>query len=175
MKRKGDVVVCLALVALFAAALVAAQGFRAQARLFPVSIAVAGLGFALLQLVLELRRTTTPPIRDAPVVPFTSEDTDDEEGPSPEEISPATRTRRTFIVFGWVLLFTASAWLIGFMPSVPLYMLAYLRIDARESWRTSVAFAVAAGAFFYGLFGVAVRIPFDEGFLVTLVLDNLGW
>ena len=50
----------VALVLLFAWALFEAQGFRAQARLFPVAIGVAGLALALLHLVVELRRPAEP-------------------------------------------------------------------------------------------------------------------
>jgi hypothetical protein len=175
------VLFCLALVALFAWTLATAQGFRAQARLFPTIIAAVGLGFALLQLVLEVRKTVVTPTGAEPAVqfvppavPFVPIEEDEDAGTATPELPPNVRRQRTLAILGWVLIFAGAAWLIGFTPSVLLCVLAYLRIDARESWRTSIIYAVACGGIFYGLFERAIRIPFEEGFLVTLLLDNLA-
>lgn len=193
MRLNGGVVSCLALVALFAGALIAAQGwwpifwttpptpwgFRSQARLFPTVIAAAGLGFALLQLVLEVRKAAPPTSAEPsvpfgpPAVPFVPIEEDEEAVPTAPELPPGVRRQRILAILAWVLIFAGAAWLIGFTPSVLLCVLAYVRIDARESWRRSIIYALACGGVFYGLFERAIRIPFDEGFLVTLLLDYL--
>lgn len=174
MRLNARVLFCLALVALFAWTLATAQGFRAQARLFPTIIAAVGLGFALLQLVLEVRKTTAAPTGAEPAVPFVPIEEDEDAASATTELPPSVRRQRTLAILGWVLIFAGAAWLIGFTPSVLLCVLAYERIDARESWRTSIIYAVACGGIFYGLFERAIRIPFEEGFLVTLLLDNLA-
>ena len=164
----AGVVFCLALAVLFAAALVAAQGFRAQARLFPTVIGIVGLALALLQLAMELRKQQAPAPGPPAVAPFGSgeESVEGMEG----EVPPEVLRRRTAALLAWVFGFAAAVWLVGFSAAVPLCTLAYLKVDARESWPTSIIFAAASGAVFYGLFEKAIRIPFDEGILITLLL-----
>jgi uncharacterized membrane protein len=159
MRGRLGLVFSLALVVVFALALISAQAFRAQVRLFPVVIGVAGLALALVQLAIELRR-----LRSAE--PETAVATPESEAGAP---SAEVARRRTAAILGWILAFALGVWLIGFPLTVPLLTFAYLRLDARERWLPSALFAAASGVVFYGLFVYAARIPFDDGLLFTLV------
>lgn len=166
MRNKLGLLFSLALVVLFAGALVGAQGFRAQARLFPIVIGVVGLAVAVLQLGQEVRRQRAAAVSAGRV---------DEAGPEAaveetEEIPPQERRRRTVAILGWLMAFTVAIWLLGFPAAVPIAVGAYLRLGAGESWLASLVFALASGAVFYGLFVAAIRIPFEDGLLVTLFL-----
>jgi len=158
----------LALVLVFAWTLYEAQGFRAQARLFPVAIGVAGLALALLHLVLELRHRGEPAGASdgAPAAADAGEPDEDELA---ETVPPEVRRRRTYAILGWVLAFSLATWLLGFPLAVPLMTLAYLRVGAGESARVSVIFAAVTGVVFYGLFVEVVRLPFDPGLLTSLL------
>jgi hypothetical protein len=158
----------LALVLVFAWALFEAQGFRAQARLFPVAIGVAGLALALLHLALEFRRAGASvgvgdgmPAGAAALAP--------DGGALADEVPPAVLRRRTYAILGWVLGFALAIWLLGFPLAVPLMTLAYLKLGAGESARVSVVYAVLAGVVFYGLFVELVRLPFEPGVLLDLL------
>lgn len=184
MSRKWEIAFSLLMVALFAAALVAALTFRAQARLFPMVISVLGLALSLLQLGLAVARrhavasgVSARPAElaeeisvwargaEAPLDPAIAP-----EGPGQPEVSPEEERRRTAALLGWIVGFVLAVWFVGFPLAVPILTLAYLRYGAGEPWPISVTLAIGGGALFYGVFVYAVRIPFDEGLLFTLLL-----
>ncbi len=155
-----------AIALLFTWALFEAQGFRAQARLFPLVIGVTGLLLVVVYLVSGLRQETSatePPAADAFGAP---------EGLAEpaEALPPEVRQRRTAAILAWTVGFALATWLLGFPLAVPLATFAYLKMGARESWVTSVVFAAVTGAVFYGLFVEIVHLPFEDGVLVSLIL-----
>jgi hypothetical protein len=151
MRHKLSILFSVFLVVAFAWALLAAQSFRSQARLFPIVIGIVGLGLALLQLIIEVRRRAGEDASGA----ATTIDT----------LDLVQAQRRTAIVMGWIVGFVVAVWLLGFFVAVPLLSLAYLRLTAREGWPVSLSYAAVSGIVFYALFGIAVRIPFDAGML----------
>ena len=155
MTARLNLVFCLVLVAIFAAGLVSALGFRRQAQLFPLWIAAVGLGLALLQTGIEIRRlAASRPIAD-------------EVSAEPAEAAPPTfiRVQRTLATLGWIVGFAVGVLLIGFPLAVTLGTAAYLRFVGKESIPLSAAFGAGSGAVFYLVFIRAVRIPFDDGLI----------
>lgn len=165
MSRTYEVLFGLALVGLFGWALMMAQGFRAQARLFPIAIALVGVFLAVLQVAVELRRRAAPV--DAPPEPEPESPDDSDAEALASAVPPEIRLRRSVAMVGWILGFILAVWLVGFPLTVPLVTLAYLRLGAGESWRVSLVYAALCGASFYALFAHLVRIPFEEGFLIS--------
>jgi hypothetical protein len=169
---RGSIAFAVALAALFAWSLFQAQGFRAQARVFPMIIAGVGLAFALLQIGIELRRRRALASSDAGAAPVPEQEmatgvpstasTLDEGG-----IPPDVQRRRTAIMLAWIGGFTLAVWLLGFPIAVPIATFAYLKLGAGESWPLSAAFAVVFGASFWALFVHFVRVPFDDGVLLS--------
>ena len=151
MRPKLSILFSVFLVVAFAWALFAAQGFRSQARLFPVVIGIVGLSLAVVQLVLDVRRRAGGEVSGA--------------GTAIDTLDLVQAQRRTAIIIGWIIGFVIAVWLLGFFIAVPLLSLAYLRLTAREGWPVSLGYAAVSGIVFYGLFGIAVRIPFDAGML----------
>ena len=165
MRNRFGLLFSLALVALFAGALVGAQGFRAQARLFPIVIAVAGLALALVQLGQEIRRQRSPAGNAERVGEAGPEEMQEQADQLPAE----DQRRRTVAILGWLLAYVLAIWLLGFPLAVPILVGAYLKLGARESWLASAGFALACGAFFYGVFVRLIRIPFEDGVLFALL------
>jgi TctA family transporter len=60
--------------------------------------------------------------------------------------------------FGWFIAFQVCTALIGMLPAVPLVMVAFMRIEGRESWRLCVILAACVTAFFYGVFDQILHI-----------------
>jgi hypothetical protein len=73
--------------------------------------------------------------------------------------------RRSAVAAGWIAAFFAAIVLLGFPLAVPLFVFLYLKLDGRESWPVSVAFAAAVWLFFYGLFDRLLHLPFPQGWL----------
>jgi hypothetical protein len=81
-------------------------------------------------------------------------------------IGPQT-ARRTAIAFAWILGFFAAILLLGFPIAVPLFALAYLKLQGRESWPVSIVMTALVWAVFYGLFDRLLHLPFPAGWLFT--------
>lgn len=54
--------------------------------------------------------------------------------------------------FGWFLAFLACMAVIGMLPTVPLIVVAFMRIEGRERWGLSLVIAACLTAFLYGVF-----------------------
>jgi tripartite-type tricarboxylate transporter receptor subunit TctC len=74
--------------------------------------------------------------------------------------------RRTLRAAGWIGGFFLGIVLLGFPLAVPIFVLLYLRREARESWIFSLVFAAVVWAAFYGLFVATLHLPFPSGWLI---------
>jgi hypothetical protein len=75
--------------------------------------------------------------------------------------------RRTLIATGWILAFFAAIVLAGFPVAVPLFVLAYLKLQGREGWILSIVITAAVWGVFYGLFDQLLHLPFPAGWLFS--------
>jgi hypothetical protein len=73
--------------------------------------------------------------------------------------------RRTLLAAGWAIGFFVAIMLLGFQVAVPLLVLAYIRLQGKESWLFTVVFTAAVWAIFYGLFDLVLHLPFPPGLL----------
>ena len=67
--------------------------------------------------------------------------------------------------FGWFVAFLVCMSMIGMIPTVPLMIVAYMRIEGRESWRLSVILAACVTVFLYLVFDRIIHIPWPDSFL----------
>jgi TctA family transporter len=67
-------------------------------------------------------------------------------------------TRRALAVGGWIAVLTMLVWLVGMLPAVLVFIVAYMRIEGGERWRVTlgVAGVMALGSWF--LFDQLLRI-----------------
>ena len=126
-----------------------------RAALFPLTIGVPCLILAILTVGLELFRSTRP-------VP--SENVMPAEGT--REIAPDEARNRTMVIASWIVGFFLAIWFLGFTIASALATFLYLKVSSGERWATSIALAVIAWAFFYGMFDYALHLPFPEGLLL---------
>ena len=73
--------------------------------------------------------------------------------------------RRAAAFFGWILGFMASVATIGMIPSIPLFVVAYMRLENREPWRLVLPQAVVLAGFFYYVFGELLNLAWPETWL----------
>src|SRR5262249_48211260 len=59
---------------------------------------------------------------------------------------------RGFIFFGWMVAFLCSMAVIGLIPTVPIFVIAYMRLEGPEKWRHAALMAVVMGALVYRVF-----------------------
>ena len=127
---------------------VLAFGFPPAARLMPLLAGVPGSALALASLVRELRHAAHDAAPDA---------------------AAADRAERGMLA--WSFAFFAGILAAGFLVAVPVLVVAYLRLGARERWTIALLGAAASWAVLYGLFELGFGIPLFTG-LVAEALAN---
>ncbi len=144
-----------------------ARQWQFQARLFPWTIGIPALLLCVAQLAMDLFRTTE------------SDNSDDVSGlmdlPVDRGIPVSVVVRRAVNSFGWIIGFMLVIWLIGFIISVPIYVLLYLLIQAREKLWVSLVYSGAMLIFILGVFHQVLHIPWPPGVFPGPQEMILGW
>jgi TctA family transporter len=66
---------------------------------------------------------------------------------------------RGFLFFGWMAGFAACMAVIGLIPTVPIFISAFMRVEGREPWRIIVPMAAAVVLLIYVVFDQLLAIP----------------
>jgi TctA family transporter len=66
---------------------------------------------------------------------------------------------RGFLFFGWMAGFAACMALIGLIPTVPIFIISFMRLEGREPWRIVVPMALSVVALIYVVFDQLLAIP----------------
>jgi len=66
---------------------------------------------------------------------------------------------RGFLFFGWMAGFAACMALIGLIPTVPIFITAFMRLEGREPWRIVIPMAASVVALIYVVFDQLLAIP----------------
>jgi hypothetical protein len=82
-----------------------------------------------------------------------------------------TIIQRGTIFFGWMLGFMASMALIGLIPTVPLFIITFMRIEGREPWKIVAAMAAFMTLLVYGVFDQLLSIPWPA----TVLGEHWSW
>ncbi|APX90823.1 hypothetical protein BV394_14795 [Brevirhabdus pacifica] len=146
-----------------------AAGFSDKARLAPLSVGIATFAVLVLSLLNQVLRR---PGRAAAVgvaggavrKEVHLDLVEDYQG-----LSVGTVVLRGSIFFGWMLAFMALMALIGLIPTVFLFIVAYMRLENREPWKLVLPIALGTTTFIYVVFDVFLTIPWPSTVLGTLV------
>jgi hypothetical protein len=155
MNRVISAIFTLVITVLVAAGLYTSRDWSLQARLFPWTIGIPALGLCLIQLFMDLWKAVRPG----------SEPVDDDQGimdlKVDKDVAPALVVRRAVNIFAWVFGLFASIWLVGFLVSIPLFILSYMRFQARETWSITLVWTAVTVVFIIGLFHYILRVPWS--------------
>jgi TctA family transporter len=80
---------------------------------------------------------------------------------------------RTVRFFGWFVAFLVCMGVIGMLPTIPLIMVAFMRIEGRETWRLSAIMAVCMTVFVYVVFDQLIHVHWPS-YLLEPWLSGLG-
>jgi putative tricarboxylic transport membrane protein len=72
---------------------------------------------------------------------------------------------RGALFFAWMLGFMLSMALIGLIPTVPLFVIAYMRVEGREPWPLTLAISIGMTMLVYVLFDQLLTIPWPPSVL----------
>lgn len=71
-------------------------------------------------------------------------------------------------IWGWILGFYVTIYLIGFPVAIPLFVFAYVKVYGGR-WGTALSLAFLAWAFLYGIFEKILHVPWPEPLLYSLM------
>jgi TctA family transporter len=69
------------------------------------------------------------------------------------------------IFFGWLVVFLLSMATIGLIPTIPLFVIAFMRIEAREPWYLCLPYAIFMTIFVYVVFDWFLALPWPPTLL----------
>jgi len=72
---------------------------------------------------------------------------------------------RGALFFGWMAAFLASMAVIGLIATVPVFIIAYMRLEGRERWPLTLSMATGTTLFVYALFDRLLAIPWPQTLL----------
>jgi hypothetical protein len=136
-----------------------------DARVGPLAVGSAGLIFCLFSLLNELCRVQAAkaPELGAAIgggVDGALASKIHMDIPSAIAHLPArTILFRGGIFFGWMLGFMGAMSLIGLIPTVPVFVIGYMRLEGRERWSLVLPFAIFMALFIYVLFDLLLAVP----------------
>ena len=82
-----------------------------------------------------------------------------------DDMSPKDIAKRGAIFFGWMIGFLASMALIGLIPTVPLFIIAFMRAEGNEPWRITLPMAICTTMLVYLVFDQLLTIPWPGSVL----------
>ena len=143
---EGRIVTASVMLAIFVTAVgIALIYFPAGARMLPLVVGIPGVVLSAIQLVNELRRT------DA------------------KQISPEVRAGELRMVL-WFGIFAAVVFLLGFIYGSPLLIAAYLHVQAKEKWYTTLLGALLAWVILEFVFSRGIGIVLYEGMIPPMFM-----
>jgi len=72
---------------------------------------------------------------------------------------------RGFVFFGWMVAFLGSMATIGLLPTVPVFVIAYMRLEGGEKYRHCIIMAVIMVTLIYGVFDQLLSLPWPPTYL----------
>jgi hypothetical protein len=178
------------MLAIFVVLVGLASGYPPGARFMPFVVGIPAIVLCLLQLALDARQrrrgeTEVSDTRSAKekaeekVSRMAGRRVDFQishefmAGVGPE-ISPQERVRREMVLWGYFLGFIAGIILFGFWVAIPIFLVAFLRFQAKAGWLFSLGLGMGASLLMSFVFERLFRVVLHTGFITDYVLGLFG-
>jgi Tripartite tricarboxylate transporter TctB family len=186
--KLSSLAMTLVMLAIFVTFVFIASGYPANARFMPFVVGIPAIGLCLLQLVLDLRerrrvvavdrRSTFERAQDT-VSRIAGRQVDFEVAHGQPaivetEIPPEGETvRRELVLWAYFLGFIGGILLFGFWAAIPVFLVAFLRFQAKSSWRTALVLGLGASLAFFFIFEKGLGVSVHPGLVTGYMFDQL--
>ena len=82
-------------------------------------------------------------------------------------LSVSLIVQRAAVFFGWLVAFMISMACIGLIPTVPIFVIGYMRLEGSERWGLVLPQAICLTVFIYVVFDWLLAIPWPQTLLGT--------
>ncbi len=151
------------LLGLFTFALLDMGEWNESSKIVPSILGVAGLGLVILCLAVDL---FWHPVDEDGIHMDLESDTG--------HLSKREVVTRAAIFFGWLVGLMASMATIGLIPSIPIFVILFMRLEAREKWHLVLAQALCLTLFVYFVFDRTLHLPWPPT-LLGWAVPSLQW
>ena len=124
-----------------------------SSRFQPLVIGIPAIALCILQLVLDARSPAPIPTPAAAHMPPAT--------PQPELV-----LAREIAAWACFLALIVAVVLLGFWIAIPLFLVLYLRREAKAGWPMSLGLGLGASAALYAVFALGLRVALHDGFLL---------
>ena len=186
--RLSSLVMTLVMLTIFVVFVFVASGYPANARFMPFVVGLPAIGLCVLQLVLDLReRRRSSVAADSRSTFEKAEETVSRIAGRPVEFeiaheapavavvdtTPEDETiRRELVIWGYLLGFIGGILLFGFWAAIPVFLVAFLRFEAKASWRTALLYGLGASLAFFFIFERGLGVSLHPGFVTGYLFDQ---
>src|SRR5262245_23760101 len=157
----------LSLLILFGVMMTETTTWSPLAKIVPVIVGIAAILFCSLALFTDVFKKGT--VRSVSLSEKAMEEVQQkihmDIASTVSHLPVMTLIARSAIFFGWLVGFLLSMATIGLIPTVPIFVIAFMRLEAREPWHIVLPYAVVMGVFVYVLFDQLLAIPWPLSLL----------
>jgi hypothetical protein len=176
----------VAMLAIFVVLVAVASRYPAGARFMPFVIGIPAIILGVVQLALDARERWQ---REHHVGDTRSEAEKAEEKVSRmvghhvdfkishefmagigDEMPAEEMQRREIVIWAYFLSFIAGLILFGFWVAIPIFLVVFLRFEAKSSWRMSFGLSIGASVAMYFFFERLFRVVLHTGFVTDYLM-----
>lgn len=84
------------------------------------------------------------------------------------ELPAIVALKRGALFFGWLIAFMATMAVIGLLPTVPIFVVAFMRLEGREPWRLAIIYAAFVVLAIFLIFDQLISVPWPRTLLGEL-------
>lgn len=152
---------------IFAVMMAEAVTWNFSAKIIPMIVGTGAITFCLLSLANEVFKGDTHKKREEERAARgeAAEKMHMDIASTIDHMTPKEIAIRGAIFFGWMIGFLASMAFIGLIPTVPLFIVAFMRVEGNEPWRITLPMAICTTALVYIVFDQLLTIPWPGSVL----------
>ena len=155
------------LLAIFAVMMTEAVTWNFYAKIIPMIVGTGAILFCGLSLMNDVFKSQVQAARtlEAAAKGEVAEKIHMDIGSNVSHLPPMTVLLRGVTFFGWMVFFLISMALIGLIPTVPIFIILFMRVEAKERWTLTLPMAICMFLFCWFLFDWLLSIPWPGSYL----------
>ena len=162
----GSQILPVFLIGLMGVMLYQASAWRFAAQIVPMIVGIGGLFFCSLTLLNDIfkRHAVAPTLSDKASAAV-GQKIHMDIASNITHLDNREILLRGGVFFGWMVFFLCSMAVIGLIPTVPIFIVLFMRSEAREPWKIVIPMAAFMTVFIYVVFDQLLSVPWPGSYL----------
>lgn len=156
MKKTEEIGFATLLVIIFAVFVIMGWGYAKRPRIVPLTLSIPGLALSVIHLANSIVKFKRAGKKQQTIVPEAAA----QKPHRHQKPSTPGENRKILEIWAWIISLALGINFFGFMITIPIFLLVFLRFFAKRSWKISTLIAAS--------FILAVYLVFYVGLRTTL-------